>query len=73
MSILTAVLALAAQHGLLVHQMDVTTALLNGELEEEIFLRQSPGFEVKGQKTSDNHRGAGTLHWIVNLTVGEHI
>ena len=29
-------LSLAASHGLLVHQMDVKTDFLNGELDEEI-------------------------------------
>nr|CAE02382.2 OSJNBb0080H08.8 [Oryza sativa Japonica Group] len=33
-------LALAASHGLLVHQMDVKTVFLNGELEEEIYMDQ---------------------------------
>jgi len=37
-------LALAAQHDLEVHQVDVKAAFLNGELEEEIYLRPPPGF-----------------------------
>nr|XP_040254206.1 uncharacterized protein LOC120972760 [Aegilops tauschii subsp. strangulata] len=32
-------LALAASHGLLVHQMDVKTAFLNGELDEKIYMQ----------------------------------
>jgi hypothetical protein len=43
-------LSLAASHGLLVHQMDVKTALLNGELEEKIYMTQHNGFVVKGQE-----------------------
>jgi hypothetical protein len=31
-------LSLAASHGLLVHQMDVKIAFLNGKLEEKIYM-----------------------------------
>jgi hypothetical protein len=43
-------LSLAASHGLLVHQMDVKTTLLNRELEEEIYMTQPSEFVVKGQE-----------------------
>jgi hypothetical protein len=37
-------LALAAQLDMEIHQMDVKSAFLNGELEEEIYLEMPPGF-----------------------------
>jgi hypothetical protein len=40
-------LSLAASHGLLIHQMDVKTDFLNGELEEEIYMTQPDGFVVE--------------------------
>jgi hypothetical protein len=43
-------LSLAASHGLLVHQMGIKTAILNGELEEEIYMDQPEGFVGKGQE-----------------------
>ena len=41
------VIALAVQNGLKLHQMDVTTAFLNGELEEEVYMKQPEGFVDK--------------------------
>jgi hypothetical protein len=43
-------LSLAASHGLLVHQMDIKTAFLNGELDEEIYMEQPDGFVLQGQE-----------------------
>jgi hypothetical protein len=40
--------ALAASHGLLIHQMDVKTTFLNGELDEEIYMQQPDGFVAPG-------------------------
>jgi hypothetical protein len=41
-------LALAAHQGWQVHHMDVKSAFLNGELKEEAYVAQPPGFIVKG-------------------------
>lgn len=43
-------LALSARYVLEVHQMDVNTAFLNGELEEEVFMKQPSGFVSKGEE-----------------------
>ena len=43
-------ISLAASHDFLIHQMDVKTAFLNGELEEEIYMDQPDGFVAKGRE-----------------------
>ena len=47
---LRTVIALAVQNGLKLHQMDVTTAFLNGELNEEVYMKQPEGFVAKGHE-----------------------
>ena len=41
-------MALVAHFDLKLHQMDVKTAFLNGDMEEEIYIVQPDSFEVKG-------------------------
>jgi transposase InsO family protein len=43
-------LALAANRGWEVHHLDVKTAFLNGELEEEVYVGQPKGYAVKGKE-----------------------
>ncbi|RVW50135.1 Retrovirus-related Pol polyprotein from transposon RE1 [Vitis vinifera] len=43
-------LALTAQKGWKTYQLDVKSAFLNGYLQEEIYVEQPEGFQVKGQE-----------------------
>ena len=43
-SAIRTLLAYAVQRGMLIHQTDVVTAFLNGELKEEIYTQQLPGY-----------------------------
>ncbi|KAF0903977.1 hypothetical protein E2562_030109 [Oryza meyeriana var. granulata] len=43
-------LAVAAHAGWSVHHMDVKSAFLNGELAEEVYVQQPPGFVIDGQE-----------------------
>ena len=44
------VLAIATHNKWYVHQMDVMSTFLNGSLEEEVYVRQPPGYEVVRQE-----------------------
>jgi hypothetical protein len=41
---------LAAQEGWRVHHMDVKSVFLNGDLKEEVYVHQPPGFAIPGKE-----------------------
>ena len=43
-------IALSSIHKLVIHQMDVKTTFLNGDLDEEIYMEQPEGFITPGQE-----------------------
>jgi hypothetical protein len=43
-------MALVAYFNLELHQMDVKTTFLNGDLEEEVYMKQLEGFDDNSQK-----------------------
>nr|AAN34963.1 Putative gag-pol polyprotein [Oryza sativa Japonica Group] len=44
------IMALVAHYDLELHQMDVKTAFLNGDLEEKVYMAQPKGFVMKGNE-----------------------
>nr|GEY57742.1 zinc finger, CCHC-type [Tanacetum cinerariifolium] len=43
-------LDLDAIHNLVIHQMDVKTTFLNGDLDEEVYMKQPEGFVMPGNE-----------------------
>ena len=50
MNSIRVVLSLAASMDLEIEQLDVKTAFLHGDLEEEIYMQQPEGFKVKSKE-----------------------
>nr|GEY76749.1 zinc finger, CCHC-type [Tanacetum cinerariifolium] len=49
-AIIRLLLALAHIHNLVIHQMDVKTAFLNGDLDEKVYIKQPEGFIIPGNE-----------------------
>ena len=45
------IIALASAMGWKLYQMDMKTTFLSGEIEEEVYIEHSEGFEVHGKET----------------------
>ncbi|GJV85934.1 zinc finger, CCHC-type containing protein [Tanacetum coccineum] len=43
-------IAMTSIHNLIIHQMDVKTTFLNGDLDEEVYMNQSQGFIMAGNE-----------------------
>lgn len=46
-----AILATAAMHGWKLHQMDMFNAFLQGDLVEDVYMVQPPGFTSEGEQS----------------------
>ena len=58
MASIRTIIALAAKHKYILHSIDISSASLNGELEEEIYMEQPPGFQQLGP---DENKGHGSV------------
>ena len=50
LDIVQTILAIATQNNWKVYQMDIKSSFLNGCLDEEVYVKQPPGYEVSGHE-----------------------
>ncbi|GKD36829.1 zinc finger, CCHC-type containing protein [Tanacetum coccineum] len=58
-------IALAATYNLVIHQMNVKTTFLNGDLEEEVYMKQPEGFIMPGNE----HQDIGEVNVILSIRI----
>nr|GEW39700.1 zinc finger, CCHC-type [Tanacetum cinerariifolium] len=63
-------LALAAIHNLLIHQIDVKTTFLNSDLKEELYMKQPEGFVLPGKRADELEYSIaiGYLMYVMMIT-----
>ncbi|GJU59536.1 zinc finger, CCHC-type containing protein [Tanacetum coccineum] len=62
-------LALAAIHNLVIHQIDVKTAFLNGDLDKEVYMKQPEGFVMPGNEHKFSMKDMGEVDVILGIRI----
>ncbi|GJS78052.1 zinc finger, CCHC-type containing protein [Tanacetum coccineum] len=60
---------LAAFHNLVIHQIDVKTTFLNGDLEEEVYMKQSEGFVMPSNEHKFSMKDMGEADVILGIKI----
>ncbi|GJS22810.1 zinc finger, CCHC-type containing protein [Tanacetum coccineum] len=60
---------MASIYNLIIHQMDVKTTFLNGELEEEVYMNQAHGFIMPDNENKVLYEGHGEVDVISDIRI----